>query len=684
MLTFNVGIVALYIRARRLRLRDNSKLILEDSLNLLENQPKSDLRVGFITKKIFVGIVAYDLNPLILKNLEVLTNILSQVDIWVIDDSGSGANKNYIENNFSVSNLSFILNDKNLGYTASANILLKKALESNNYDFVMLVNDDVLISRNTIQKLHRTLKYNKKLASVTPLSNKNKHEIGLAILNCINIKDQVEHIDKFLELSAATSKMPYLEIPFNQGFAVLYSVKALKKVGLFNESTYRIGYGEEIDWSLRASKLGFRNVLALNTFAYHASGESFSYKSEVLIKRAEAKLINDYPILSRLRKQVLDVFQSLEELNFLISINTARKSNLKIFVFISHGLGGGATNYEKNRITELFDKEYYDFGIKVQVGDSTKQKISIVVNKKILSTLDIEFNLVLNLIALLNPNLLILGATSGTVMRKFLSMSDLENLERVIKQEKINTELIIHDYYSICPSYTLINDFYDFCGVPKDVNVCETCITNNDLASIPSGFTNIEDWRKLFSNLFNLTTLKVICWSEDSLKWLERAYGESIKNKVEIRDPWKTHKYGYDKKANKLKIASVGNLTYAKGLSVVNYLSKSIEKLGLNIELHHFGGPQDGLSGRIIKHGSYNSETVISSLRKEHLDLILIPSIWPETYCQVVEETEPTGLPMLVPKNSAIYVRKRNLEQYTFFTSVQDILQHLQELTVKK
>jgi hypothetical protein len=76
---------------------------------------------------------------------------------------------------------------------------------------------------------------------------------------------------------------------------------ALDAAGPFDAETFRPGYGEEVDWGMRAGALGFRNVLVPNLFVYHKHGATFrretSFDNQKLKADHDAVLQARYPDL---------------------------------------------------------------------------------------------------------------------------------------------------------------------------------------------------------------------------------------------------------------------------------------------------------------------------------------------------------------------------------------------------
>jgi GT2 family glycosyltransferase len=86
-----------------------------------------------------------------------------------------------------------------------------------------------------------------------------------------------------------------IEIPTAVGFCMWISRRCLATVGLFDEAAFGRGYGEEVDFCMRASRAGFRHWLCADTFVYHAGEVSFGTSG--VDRREEAQRIVDlrYP-----------------------------------------------------------------------------------------------------------------------------------------------------------------------------------------------------------------------------------------------------------------------------------------------------------------------------------------------------------------------------------------------------
>ncbi len=65
------------------------------------------------------------------------------------------------------------------------------------------------------------------------------------------------------------------EVITGVGFCMYVTRRALDRCGPFDEDTFGRGYGEEVDFCLRASRLGLRHLVEDSTYVHHHGGVSF-------------------------------------------------------------------------------------------------------------------------------------------------------------------------------------------------------------------------------------------------------------------------------------------------------------------------------------------------------------------------------------------------------------------------
>ncbi len=85
------------------------------------------------------------------------------------------------------------------------------------------------------------------------------------------------------------------EVITGVGFCMYVTKRALDLCGLLDEETFGKGYGEEVDFCLRATRLGLRHVVDDSTFVYHRGGGSFGDQQSEGLARGSRLLDERYP-----------------------------------------------------------------------------------------------------------------------------------------------------------------------------------------------------------------------------------------------------------------------------------------------------------------------------------------------------------------------------------------------------
>jgi len=146
-------------------------------------------------------------------------------------------------------------NDKNNpGFAGGMNIGIKKALKQK-ADYVLLLNNDVIVSPNFLKELVKAGEKDKKIGILGPIGGK----INWLYTKGIHVTRNNDYIT---------------------GACMLVKREVVEKIGLMHEKYFL--YYEDVEWCLRARKIGFKCVMVPESKIYHkvsqsTSEESFSY-----------------------------------------------------------------------------------------------------------------------------------------------------------------------------------------------------------------------------------------------------------------------------------------------------------------------------------------------------------------------------------------------------------------------
>lgn len=186
---------------------------------------------------------------------------------------------------------SFIIveNKNNMGYLKTAN----KAMSMTEND-IILINSDTIVTCGWAGKMRDCAYSDKNIATVTPFTNNG----GICSFPEINQGNDIPEgltLDRFAKHIENSSERRYPEIPSAVGFCFFIKRGVINEIGYFDEVNFENGYGEEDDFSMRAARKGYKNVLCDDTYIYHKGCSSFSNRRGRLMKKNHRVLARRYP-----------------------------------------------------------------------------------------------------------------------------------------------------------------------------------------------------------------------------------------------------------------------------------------------------------------------------------------------------------------------------------------------------
>ena len=234
------------------------------------------------------------------RNLEVTRNCLESLmasdlpehaTIIVIDDnSPEDAVSAYCQELTKRFDLQLVVNDKNLGFVRTVN----KGFSLNTDADIILLNSDTVVSNDWVQRLQACAYREPNIGTVTPFSNNGticSYPVFL-IPNRIPNQWNARELDRAFQSGNSES---HCEIPTAVGFCMYIKRSCLNATGAFDEEAFGQGYGEECDFSLRASAKGWKHVIAADIFVYHEGAASFASESTERKRRADTIMDRLHP-----------------------------------------------------------------------------------------------------------------------------------------------------------------------------------------------------------------------------------------------------------------------------------------------------------------------------------------------------------------------------------------------------
>lgn len=171
------------------------------------------------------------------------------------------------------SSIKILYQEKNLGFSGGNNVGIRYALERD-ADYVLLLNDDTLVSNDFLSKLVEAGETDKKIGMLGPkiyfADQKEKLWCAGGKINWLYNKGEMRgynQIDKGQYDSPNIQETEYVT-----GCCVLIKREVIEKIGLVPEDYFL--YYEDTDWSLRARRAGYKCVFVPAAKIWHKGSRS--------------------------------------------------------------------------------------------------------------------------------------------------------------------------------------------------------------------------------------------------------------------------------------------------------------------------------------------------------------------------------------------------------------------------
>lgn len=351
----------------------------------------------------------------------------------------------------------------------------------------------------------------------------------------------------------------------------------------------------------------------------------------------------------------------------------------EVVLWIDHSLCGGTQSYSFNKFKEYKD-EYVI--VRLQYFHLYRSFVISFPNGEFFTGFTLSFDEIKSLLNNLNiTNIVLNSLVAYRNIKEVLSFVH----ELHLKNKNIDVIYNVHDFFFICPNCNLISADNKFCGFDTDSS-CEDCV-NKYQSLMPEyefklfydEFINISDWRKMWQKSLLEDVSEVVCFSKSSCEIVNKFYPE-ISSKLRlvphvVRPLRQVKVNTYDS----VNIAVLGKVdTIPKGKEFIELLSCSIDKFNkglgiscLNKEINNSQClNQNNCSDKQINFeldkkvqlfcigdyvnapqamtvtGAYKREELPDVLDKYKIDLILIPSIWAETFSYTTSEAIAMNVPV--------------------------------------
>ncbi len=159
---------------------------------------------------------------------------------------------------------------------------------------VVLLNSDTVVTRGWLDELAAAAAASPRIGTVTPFTN-NGTLASIPRPFEINRLPTGFDADHFAALVEAASARLRPQVPTAVGFCFFVKRALLAEIGSFDPAAFGLGYGEEVDFCLRAAAAGWEHRLDDATFVFHEGQRSFGAERDRRVRAAERTLRRRYP-----------------------------------------------------------------------------------------------------------------------------------------------------------------------------------------------------------------------------------------------------------------------------------------------------------------------------------------------------------------------------------------------------
>lgn len=215
-------------------------------------------------------------------------------EIIVIDDaSPEPALAAWLSTLAATGRITLLRNDFNLGFIETVN----RGLRQHAGHDAVLLNADTLVHGDWMDRLAAALYSAPDIASVSPWSNNGEITSfpQIATPSSVPTLAQLAQIDRIAAELHRSGRIADAVLPACCGFALMLRRSVLQQIGMLDGIALVRGYGEEVDWCLRARAAGYRHLAATGVFVAHSGTVSFRFEKRLRVRQNRTVIAARYP-----------------------------------------------------------------------------------------------------------------------------------------------------------------------------------------------------------------------------------------------------------------------------------------------------------------------------------------------------------------------------------------------------
>jgi GT2 family glycosyltransferase/glycosyltransferase involved in cell wall biosynthesis len=548
--------------------------------------------------------------------------------------------------------LTLLRNDANLGFVGTVN---RGMMQSQND--VVLLNSDTIVTSDWVEKLCRCADSDSSIGTVTPFSNNAEICSFPNFCEDNQLPPGMSAEDVNCAIEAAALPV-YPDIPTAVGFCMYIRRGLLNKIGLFDADTFRLGYGEENDFCMRAAAVGWRNVLCDDTFIEHLGCRSFDTKKQTLAEENMRRLLAKHPdYMRRVREFIAaDPIKPIRQLAQSFLSLTGPACAKPGILHIMHGRGGGTEQHIRSLMR----------------GDSGGCRHYLLVTMDdVWQLVDANSGTPLTYQFRRLPDQLwadFLSCLCGSFQIRLCHVHHLsgcrQGLLEAFRVLEIPYGFSVHDFYMACPTINLLGATGTYCGGETEATRCQRCLdAQADFRGI-----DIVGWRAAHADFIERAAFVIApsLWAaetfrryfpRDDIRVIPHGVDPVVNSSVSLPSALLLPKDAYH---NIGVLGAIGPVKGARQLERLVARSRERE-LALRWVVVGYLDRQflsyQSADTVLTVHGQYIPQQMEALLDHYRIDLAVFPSAGPETFCYTLSEAWAAGRPVLAPPIGALHER---------------------------
>lgn len=526
---------------------------------------------------------------------------------------------------------------------------------------VVLLNSDTLVAPGWLDELVAVAYGRADTGTVTPFSN----DASILTWPDPQAADEdvpppdIRQVRLLMEAARTANAGRAVDIPTGHGFCMFIRHDCLNATGPLRTDLFAQGYGEENDFCMRATRLGWRHVAAPGAFVGHVGGASFGVARQTLMQRNLWLINRLYPGYDALIRDHVardPLAPARRRMGVVLWRRMSRAQGFsRAVVLATHAMRGGVERVITDRarmwrarglrplvLRPAHDPARTGPGFRIEADSDGIQGLAMPV---------LEFRWPAERDALLA--FLRTEGVRGVEWHHALGHG--ARLRELCAALGVPYEMYVHDYAGLCPRIVMVGPSDRYCGEP-DIAGCTNCVAALGSLLDPDedgdGNGGIVALRDRFGRDM-AGARRVIAPSHDVARRLARhfpAQGVQVRAPHDDRPalslpmlvaatplPARMPPLPPRPRTGRVRVLVVGAIGMEKGYAILRDAARDARARDLPVEYVIAGYSANDAellaTGHVFITGPYDHDEALALVRAQQADIGFVPSVCPETWC---------------------------------------------------